>query len=139
MAKIVVTDAFVSLGGTDISDSVASLSFEVNIDTQDSTTMGTNGWRDRLGGLKDFTVSIDALTDFAASELDSVVWPLAIAAVPVALIIRPTSAVVGTSNPQFAGNVIITQYTPLSGGVGSLAGGSFSLEGAGQMVRTTSA
>lgn len=137
MAKIVVTDAFVSLDGTDVSEWVASLTFEVNVDTQDTTTMGTNGWRDRLGGLKDFSVSIDALTDFAASQFDSVIWPLAIARDPVALIIRPTSAAVGTSNPQFAGNVIVTQYTPLSGGVGSVAGGSFTLEGAGAMTRTT--
>ena len=57
---------------------------------------------------------IEALGAKSARALDSILFPLVGTA--VALIVRPASGVVSTSNPQFNGTGVLTSYPPLTGG-----------------------
>ena len=118
MAKIVLTDCFVSVAGTDISDHVRSLAIEYSADAVEDTTMGA-GTHTFLGGLKNWSISVDIANDFAGSAEDSLLFPL-VGTAP-ALVFRPTSAAVGSSNPQFTCTGLLTSYPPLSASVGDLA------------------
>ena len=91
---------------------------------------------DREPGLKDWSISIDFNQDFGAGQLDSILWPLL--GTKLAFLVRPDSAAVSTSNPEWTGMAILTGYPPLGNSVGDLADGSLSLEGAGELARATS-
>lgn len=136
MAKMVLTDAFVSIAGNDVSDHVKSVSINYAADMQDSTAMG-DGTHKRLGGLKDWSMDIEFHQDFAASNIDSILFPLV--GSNAAMIVRPVkSTVVGTGNPNYTGTGIMESYKPLGGSVGDLAMCNITIQGNGTLSRATS-
>lgn len=135
MAVFSFKDASVTVGGTDLSDHVRSVSINVSSDELDTTAMGAD-YRDRIGGLNDWSVSIEFNQDFAASEVDATLFPLLGTA--AALVVKPTSDAVSSTNPSYSGNVLVNDYTPLDGSVGDLATVSVSWPGAGTLSRATS-
>lgn len=134
MATFVLTDAFVSVGGVDLSDHVRQVTLNVSADQQENTAMGAT-FRSRQGGLKDWSVSLEFNQDFAAGEVDATLWPLL--GTNAAVVVRPTSAAVSATNPQYAGDVVVSQVNPISSGVGDLATTSITWQGAGELARTT--
>ena len=135
MAEFVLTDPFISIAGNNVSDHFTSVALPVEAETQEATAFGDD-WRTRLGGLKDWSASLDFNQDFANNQLDSLMWPLI--GTSVAVVIRPDSGPVGAANPQFSGSAILMSYPPLGNSVGELATGSITLEGNGPLVRATS-
>jgi len=134
MAEIVLTNAFVSVNGNDISASVKSVTLSYSAEMLDKTSMGDDT-RNKIGGLKDWNMSIELNEDYAAAGLDSILFPLVGSTVPI--ILRPDAGVVSTSNPQFAGQGVIESYPPLGGAVGELASSSLSIQSGGTLARTT--
>jgi len=136
MAKLVMTDVFVSIEATDVSAYVESVTLEYSADQVPVTAMG-DGTHLRVGGLKDWSVSITAQNDFAASALDSLLFPLVGAL--CSLIIRPVKGtVVGTGNPNYTGEGLLTGYSPAAGGVGELAKTPINFVAGGPLTRATS-
>ena len=135
MAEFVLIDPFISIAGNNVSDHFTSVALPVEAETQEATAFGDD-WRTRLGGLKDWSASLDFNQDFANNQLDSLMWPLI--GTSVAVVIRPDSAALGPNNPQFSGNAILMSYPPLGNSVGELATGSITLEGNGPLGRATS-
>ena len=135
MAQLILEDAFVSVDGNDISASVKSVTVNYSAEMQDDTTMGDDT-KSNKGGLKNWSAEVELLQDFAAGELDSILFPLV--GTTVVVIFRPTSAVVGPSNPNYTGNGTIESYPPLGGTVGDLASTTISIQPAGTLSRATS-
>ena len=96
MAEFVLTDPFISIAGNDVSEHFTSVALPVEAETQEATAFGDE-WRTRLGGLKDWSASLDFNQDFAAGQLDALMWPLI--GTNVALVIRPDSAAAGGGQP----------------------------------------
>lgn len=134
MPKMTLTDAFVSIGGTDLSAYVRSVSIDYTADTQDSTTMRSDT-RERLAGLKDWTMTVEFAQDFDAGAVDDTLFPLV--GTSVAVEIRPTSAARSTTNPGYIGNAILASYPPLGNSIGDLATSSVELQGSGTLTRST--
>jgi len=135
MGKFVLNDAYVSINGVDLSDHVRSVTLNYSAAEIDVTCMG-DGSINRIAGLKDWSAEIEFAQDFAASEVDATLFSLVGAAsFPVA--IRPTSAAVSATNPEFQGNAILTSYPPISGAVGELATTTITLMGDGDLTRAT--
>lgn len=136
MAHLVLTSAQVSIGGTDLSDHVTSVSVEYTAEDVDDTNMGSGGARERLGGLTDYTVTVEFAQDYAASAVDATLFGNVGSS--VAWTGKPTDASTSSTNPQFSGNAILTSYSPLSGSVGEKAATSVTLPGTGTLTRATS-
>jgi hypothetical protein len=136
MAKMVLTSEYLALDSNDLSDNVVKAELSVEVDEKDVTTMGSGGWNESIGGLKSGTLAVEFKQDFAASALDSIMWPLL--GTVVAFEVRPTSSSVGTSNPKWTGNVLVKEWKPISGGVGDDASVSVSLPTTGTVTRATS-
>ena len=134
MASFVFDDAYVSLGGTDLSDHVRSVTLDTSADLVESQAMG-DSWKERLGGLKDWSLSVEFLQDFAAAEVDATLWPLLGTTFTVA--IRPTNAAAAPTNPEYTGAGALESYTPLGGSVGELAMAPITVQGAGELSRAT--
>ncbi|MEW2474608.1 radical SAM protein [Micromonospora gifhornensis] len=135
MAEFAFVDAFVSIGGTDLSDHVRQVTLSVSADELDKTAMGST-FRSRIGGLKDWSVSVEFNSDFAASEVDATLWPFL--GTTQTVVIRPTSAAASSTNPQYSGSVLVSQVNPLGNGVGDLATVSVQWPGSGALARATS-
>ncbi len=134
MATFAFIDARIEINSVVMSAMATSCTLKVNADELEDTAFGDT-YRTRLGGLKDWTVDVDFNSDFAASQVDQTLFPLLGTLVTIKL--RPTSSAISTTNPEYSGSVLITEYTPLDGGVGDLAKVSVSWPGSGVLARAT--
>ena len=117
MAKQVLTDVSVSLAGTNISSSVASVGLSTSVDAVETTAFGSTS-RTRVGGLKDNQLTLSIHQQY--SEIEAVVYPLIGSTAQV--IIKPNgTAAASSANPSYTFNVLVTEWSPVSGAVGELA------------------
>jgi hypothetical protein len=116
MATHVLNDAYVSLATVDLSDHVRSVELTIEADEQDATAMANGGYSQTLTGLKTGTINLEFNQDYAAGEVDATLFPLF--GTTFAFEIRPTSAVVGATNPKWTGSAQMFNYNPIAGSVG---------------------
>lgn len=135
MATFVLTDADVTVNSVNLSDWITSVTLSIEVDDQEDTAMGDT-YRSKVGGLKEWTLDVDFNADFASSAVDQTVWPLL--GTSVAVTVKPTSGTTSATNPQYSGNVLVTEYSPIDGDVGDLATTSVSWPGTGTLSRATS-
>lgn len=135
MALISLQNASVVVGGNDLSDHCSGVEFSVDVDELDSTVMGNNGFKSTLGGLKEGSLKISLKQDFAASNIDSILWPLL--GTVVTFVIKPVAAAVSTSNPSYSGSVLVGSYAPINGSVGDLVEFDLDWKTSGVVTRAT--
>lgn len=133
MAKMVLLAEFISINSNDLSAYASSCEVAAEVDDQDATTFASGGWKEVLGGLKSASAKIKFKQDFDAGALDDIMWPLFGAVVPFE--VRPSSAARSASNPAYTGNLLIKQWTPISGDVGSIAEVDVEFPTSGAMAR----
>ncbi len=124
---------------SDISAYCTAVEVPFNVATQDGTTFGSGGFMVKYAGLKDGSLTLTLLNDFAATYLDSIIWTtLGGLGATVYFDVMPTSASRGTSNPSYVGAVIITDYKPIPVQVGGLAAVQVTWPTTGAFARLTS-
>ena len=136
MAFMVLTASYVSINGVDLSTYCKKAELKAEVEEKDITTYGSLGWKTLLGGIKSGGLDCDFVQDFAATKLDSILWPLL--GQVVAFEVRADQAAVGTNNPKYTGNILIKEVNPLAGGVGDEATTSGSYPTSGAITRATS-
>lgn len=118
MPKLVLTNPRVTLDGFDVSDHCASISLGTVYDLVEVTQIGDIA-KKMVAGLEENTLSLELQQDFGVSQLESVIYPNRGLRVPCT--VRPVNGPVSSTNPQYSFSVLISEWTPLSGSVGSLA------------------
>lgn len=118
MATHAFIDARVEINSVDLSDWVTNVTLPVEFQALEDTAMGDTA-RSRLAGLQDSTIGINFNQDFAASAVDATLW--AAKGTVVVIKVRPTSAAIGATNPEYVGSYLVSQYSPFGAGVGELA------------------
>lgn len=118
MASLAFTDARVEINAVDLSDWVTSVELPVEFEELEDTAMGDSA-RSRIAGLQDSSVSITFNQDFAAAAVDTTIWPLIKTIVVIK--VRPTSAAISATNPEYVGSYLISQWNPFNNEVGDLA------------------
>lgn len=135
MAKMVLTAAYISLSGTDLSEYTRKVELSTEVEEKDVTTYASAGWKEVLGGLKGGELSLEFLQDVAATEIDSIMWPLL--GTVVTFEVRLSQAAVGASNPKYTGSVLVKGWNPIEGSVGDEASVSVSYPTSGAVTRAT--
>lgn len=135
MGSFAFIDARVEVNSVVLSGFCRGVTVNVSADELDDTAMGDT-YRSRIGGLKDWSVAPEFNSDFAASAVDATIWPLLGTTTTVK--VRPTSASIAATNPEYSGTVLVSQYNPFSNSVGDLATSSATWPGAGTLSRATS-
>ncbi|MFJ8081964.1 phage tail tube protein [Streptomyces sp. NPDC096205] len=135
MAKMVLLAQYLSINGTVLNSYTKKAELTVEVEDKDVTNYASLGWKEVLGGLKSGELSVEFLQDFAASQLDSIMWPLL--GTVVAFEVRADQAAVGTSNPKYSGSILIKGWNPIEGGVGDEATVSLSFPTSGAVARAT--
>jgi len=138
MAKYVVQNPVVVFAGGTISANVAQATISLEADDIEVTNFAGNGFRERMGGLKTGTLSMELHQDFGIGAIDSTFFTNLGGTVAVA--IRPGgTAAAGTANPEYSFTVLVTEYAPIDSAVGDLATFSVSYPISGAVTRGTGA
>lgn len=137
MAPLALVDARISINAVVMSTLAKKVTLPFEAEELETTTFGSL-WRTRITGLKDASVEIDWNQDFASSQTDALLWGLFNAGVSTAVLVRPTSSAISTTNPEYQGNAIPSKYTPFDASVGDLAGVTTQWPGTGAWTRATS-
>lgn len=134
MARIVLTNAVVKIGGVDLSDHIANIELSQEFEDVETTAFGDSG-RTRTGGLEDSSISLDFHQDFEAASVDATISPLV--GGTASFEILPNGTAVSATNPKYTGTVLVTEWTAVSGAVGELATASVTWPVSGVVTRAT--
>ena len=129
MARLVLTNVEVNIGGVDLSNHIASVTLGSTYDVVETTAFaGVSGAagnvplaaKTRVAGLVDNSVTFEFHQDFAASSVEATIYPLLGTTVPI--YVQPVaSGSVDATNPSYSFQAVISEWTPLNGAVGELA------------------
>lgn len=136
MAEKILTDPFFSIGGTDLSDHVKSVTLDYGADTPELTAGGDDTHIFAAGGLKTWSMSVEFNQDYAASNVDATLF--AAIGASSAIVLRPDTDAVGVTNPSYTGNGIASNYNPVSGSIGEVMTTPLQIVAAGTLSRATS-
>lgn len=134
MARLVLNNAYVVFGTNDLSDHISSISLQTSYDIVETTSFG-NTAKTRVAGLQDNSVTFEFHQDFATSSVEQVIYPLLGTAVTCT--VKPVNTTVSATNPSYAFSVLISEWTPLNGGVGELATASVTWPISGAITKAT--
>ena len=135
MARIVLTDAKVTVNGVNLSDHIASVSLSRSDDVIETSAFSSTAAKTRVAGLQDNSVTLEFHQDFATSNVEATIYPLLGSATTI--VVSPTSTVSATS-PSYTFTAIVSEWTPLNGGVGELATASVTWPISGAITKATS-
>ena len=116
--KFAATDFDIEIAGTDFSASIAAVTLDISREQLEITAFGDSARR-YIGGLQDSSVTLSFHQDFAAGSVDETIFGNL--GGTVAIVIKPTSGAVSSSNPSFSFNALVVQSVPFSSNVGDLA------------------
>jgi hypothetical protein len=119
MARIVLTNAFISVGGVDLSDLVASVTLNETFDIVETTAFSSTAAKTRVAGLEDNSITLEFHQDYATGEVEQTIYPLLGTA--AAVIVKPNGSSTSAFNPSYTCSAIISEWTPINGSVGELA------------------
>lgn len=135
MAKLVLTNPAITVGGVDLADHVASVSLNQSFADVATTAFGSTAVT-RVAGLGDHSVSLDFHEDFAAGEVNATIAP--VVGTVVAITVKPVDEATSATNPQYSFNVLVTEWPLLNGAVGDLASESVTWPVDGDITTATS-
>lgn len=119
MARIVLTNAYISVGGVDLSDLVASVTLSETFDVVETTAFSSTAAKTRVAGLEDNSITLEFHQDYATGEVEQTIYPLLGTA--AAVIVKPNGSSTSAFNPSYTCSAIISEWTPINGAVGELA------------------
>jgi len=135
MAKFAATDYKITINGTNLSTNLNSVELALESDDLETTAFGTT-FRERIGGLKSGSVTLQFMQDFAASSVDATLFPLYNTLATVVIV--PTSSTVSATNPSYTAVCLVNSYSPFASSVGDIATFSITLPTSGTVTRATS-
>lgn len=136
MAKVVLTNASITINSVDLSSYANSVELNYEVDSVEVTAFGDSG-HNFVGGLQNVTCNIDLMQDFAATKTEATVYPLV--GTTTTVVIKPTSSTVSATNPSYTlTGTFLAAHTPVAAAVGELAMTSLSFTG-GTLTKSTGA
>ena len=135
MAKIVLTDADISINSVSLSDHANSVTINYEVDSVEVTAFGDSG-HNFTGGLQNLSVEVALMQDYAASSVEATIYPLV--GTTTTLVIKPLSDAVSTTNPSYTiTGAFLASHTPVAGAVGELSMTTLTFTG-GTIAKATS-
>jgi hypothetical protein len=127
MAVFVLKDAALTVNSVNLSSYVTSITLNYETDSVEVTAMGATGHK-FTGGLQNISLDVTLNQDFAASQVAATLDALVGSTTTV--VVKPTSAAVGATNPSYTiTDAFLAATQPVAGSVGDLASMSVSFTG----------
>ncbi len=135
MTKIVLLDAQLSIADNDLTDWCSKIELSDEFEAKQTTTFGSGGAEENLGGLEKFEAAITFKQDYDDNALDETMWALRRQVVTFAS--RAKESAVSASNPQYQGSILINKWVPIAGSVGDVGEVDVTFPGSGPLARVT--
>jgi hypothetical protein len=119
MARIVLTDAKITINSVNLSDHIASVTLTTSLDVVETSAFSTSAAKTRVAGLQDNSVALEFHQDYVTSNVEATIYPLI--GTTTTIVVQPTSSAVGATNPTYTFTALISEWTPLNGAIGELA------------------
>lgn len=127
MAVFVLKDAALTVNSVNLSAYVTSITLNYETDSVEVTAMGATGHK-FTGGLQNISLDVTLNQDFASSQVAATLDALVGSTTTV--VVKPTSAAVGATNPSYTiTDAFLAATQPVAGSVGDLASMSVSFTG----------
>lgn len=121
MARIVLTDAFVTINAVNLSDHITSITLTTSDDIVETTAFGSTA-RTRVAGLVDNSVTIEFQQDYAASSVEATInGTTTLIGTTTTVIVKPNGTTTSSTNPSYTFSALVSEWTALNGAVGELA------------------
>jgi hypothetical protein len=138
MARIVLTNAFVTINAVNLSDHITSITLTTNDDAVETTSFGSSA-RTRIGGLGDNSVAIEFQQDYAASSVEATInGSPTLVGTTTAIVVKPNGSTTAADNPSYSFTALVSEWTPLVGAVGELATASVTWPISGEITKAVS-
>jgi len=123
MSKLVLTNAYVAIGGVDISEFVTGISISTSYDIFETTQIDDFS-KKYVPGLAENKINIDFLQDFDPTDgLEKIINNTvgSLLGTVQSMEIRPLNAGVSSSNPKYTFLVVVSEWTSISASIGELS------------------
>ena len=118
MAILVFTNPQLVVNGVDLSNHVADVTLDISIASVEMTAMGATG-KAYLAGLYEGKIDATFWQDFAAGSVDATLSAIWTAGTAVAFSLIGSGTTPSSTNPRYSGSMVMSDYPPMSGAVGS--------------------
>lgn len=135
MARLVLTNAYITVNSVNLSDHIASVTLTTNRDVVETTAFSSTAARTRIGGLADNSVTLEFHQDYATSSVEATIYPLLGSTTSV--VVKPNGSTTAADNPSYTFNALVSEWTPLNGAVGELATASVTWNIDGAITKAT--
>jgi hypothetical protein len=133
MAKIMLTDASITINAIALSTNANSVTLTYEVDSVETTSFGSVG-HTFTGALQNNSLEVTFFQDFAAANVEATIYPLV--GTTTTVVVKPTSAAIGATNPTYTlSGTYLASHTPVAGGVGEAAMTTLTFTG-GTLVKT---
>jgi hypothetical protein len=136
MARLVLTNAYVTINGVNLSDHIASITLTTTDDVVDTTAFSSTAARTRVAGLADNSVALEFHQDYAAANVEATIYPLV--GSTTAVVVKPNGSTTAADNPSYSFTALVSEWTPLGGAVGELATASVTWPISGAITKAVS-
>lgn len=136
MARLVLTNAYVTINGVNLSDHIASITLTTTDDVVDTTAFSSTAARTRVAGLADNSVALEFHQDYATSSVEATIYPLL--GSTTAVVVKPNGSTTAADNPSYSFTALVSEWTPLGGAVGELATASVTWPISGAITKAVS-
>jgi len=138
LAKYVVTGNNVTIGGTDVSGSVARAELTITSTEVDVTDFASGGFTEVVGGLKSGSLSLDFHSDFGSGALNTVLTEDLVGTLVEIVVIAGNGSSASADTPSYTANFLINSLSPVSGAVGDLSTFSVTFPMSGTVTKAVS-
>jgi hypothetical protein len=139
MARIVLTDAKVTINSVNLSDHIASITINQSNEVVETTAFSSTAAKTRVAGLGDHSVTIEFHQDFASSNVEATInGTSSLVGTLTTIVVQPTSSAVSATNPSYTFSALVAEWTPLNGAVGELSTASVTWPISGAITKATS-
>jgi hypothetical protein len=138
MAKHVVKNGTLIIGGVDLSAHVKAIEVKREKAKIDATGLNGNGAMEWVPGLSDEELELTMMNDFDPGELDDTLNPLYEDETEFEIVARPFAGAASPTNPEYScPTARLFTYSPISGNVGALSESKVTISANGGFTRTT--
>lgn len=136
MARLVLTNAYITINGVNLSDHIASVTLTTTDDVIDTTAFSSTAARTRVAGLTDNSVALEFHQDYATSNVEATIYPLL--GDTTAVVVKPNGSTTAADNPSYSFTALVSEWQPLNGAVGELATASVTWPISGEITKAVS-
>jgi len=120
VGTLALLDCRIEINAVVMSSFATSVTLPMEYEALEDTAFGDTA-RSRIAGLQDSTLGMQLNQDFSASATDITLYTAYATRAPVVVKVRPTTAAISTTNPEYVGSYLPNQHNPFGNSVGELA------------------